>query len=131
MLFLADKVRAIDGELAQVEPLTNVWDDIRFQGIAGEGGVVFPRNKKPERLMQRLIAMTTGPGEWVLDPCLGSGTTAAVAHKMGRRWIGVERGGHLDTLALPRLRRVIDGDDDGGVTRSAGWSGGGGFHVHA
>ena len=131
VLFLADKVRAIDGELAQVEPLTNVWDDIRFQGIAGEGGVVFPRNKKPERLMQRLIAMTTGPGEWVLDPCLGSGTTAAVAHKMGRRWIGVERGGHLDTLALPRLRRVIDGDDDGGVTRSAGWSGGGGFHVHA
>ncbi len=131
VLFLADKVREIDGELAQVEPLTNVWDDIRFQGIAGEGGVVFPRNKKPERLMQRLLAMTSEPGDWVLDPCLGSGTTAAVAQKMRRRWIGVERGGHLDTLALPRLRRVIDGVDDSGVTRSCGWSGGGGFCVHA
>jgi adenine-specific DNA-methyltransferase len=131
VLFLADKVRVIDGELAQVEPLTNVWDDIRFQGIAGEGGVVFPRNKKPERLMQRLLAMTSEPGDWVLDPCLGSGTTAAVAQKMQRRWIGVERGGHLDTLALPRLRRVIDGLDDSGVTRSCGWSGGGGFRVHA
>jgi adenine-specific DNA-methyltransferase len=131
VLFLADKVREIDGELAQATPLTNVWDDIRFQGIAAEGAVVFARNKKPERLMQRLLAMSTEPGDWVLDPCLGSGTTAAVAHKMRRRWIGVERGGHLDTLALPRLRRVIDGADDTGVTRANAWTGGGGFLVLA
>jgi adenine-specific DNA-methyltransferase len=129
VLFLADKVREIDGELAQATPLTNVWDDIPFQGIAAEGGVAFPRNKKPERLMERLLAMTTEPGDWVLDPCLGSGTTAAVAHKMRRRWIGIERGAHLDTLALPRLRRVVDGADDTGITRARGWAGGGGFLV--
>ena len=55
--------------------------------------------------------MATDPGDWVLDPFLGSGTTAAVAHKMGRRWVGIESGEHLVTLAEPRLRRVVDGDD--------------------
>jgi adenine-specific DNA-methyltransferase len=65
----------------------------------------------------------------VLDPFLGSGTTAAVALKMGRRWIGIERGAHVDALCLPRLRSVVDGHDDAGVTRAHAWQGGGGFHV--
>ena len=131
VLFLADKVRVVSGERVLVEPLTNVWDDVPFQGIAKEGGVVFARNKKPERLLARVIAMATEPGDWVLDAFLGSGTTAAVAHKMGRRWVGIERGAHLDELCLPRMRRVVDGADKAGITRECDWQGGGGFHVHA
>ncbi|MBX3229901.1 MAG: site-specific DNA-methyltransferase [Labilithrix sp.] len=129
ILFLHDKVREIEGEPRIVEPLTNVWDDVPFQGIAREGGVVFSRNKKPERLVARVLAMSTDPGDWVLDPFLGSGTTAAVAHKMGRRWIGIESGDHLRTLAEPRLRRVIEGTDPTGVTSVYSFAGGGGFRV--
>lgn len=129
VLFLADKVREIDGRPVIVEPLTNVWDDVPFQGIAREGGVVFARNKKPERLVARVLAMASDPGDWVIDPFLGSGTTTAVAHKMGRRWIGVESGEHLVTLAEPRLRRVIDGADPTGITAQVGFTGGGGFVV--
>lgn len=129
ILFLADKVRTIDGKNSIVEPLTNVWDDVPFQGIAREGGVVFSRNKKPERLVARVLAMATDPGDWVLDPFLGSGTTAAVAHKMGRRWIGIESGDHLDTLCVPRLSRVVEGKDDTGVSSTFGFAGGGGFAV--
>ena len=131
ILRLSDKVRVHDGRAVLVEPLTNVWDDVPFQGIAREGGVVFPRSKKPERLLERVLAMSTRPGDWVLDPFLGSGTTAAVAHKMGRRWVGIEEGAHLETLALPRLRRVVDGTDATGITRAHGHAGGGGFAVYA
>ncbi len=129
VLFLAAKVALRDGRRVLVEPLTNVWDDIGFQGIAREGGVRFVRSKKPEKLLARILAMSTDPGDWVLDAFLGSGTTAAVALKMGRRWIGIERGDQVDALCLPRLRRVVDGVDDGGVTRTFAWRGGGGFDV--
>ena len=129
VLFLADKVVSVDGERVLVEPLTNVWDDVPFQGIAREGGARFVRNKKPEKLIARVLAMSTDPGDWVLDAFLGSGTTAAVAQKMGRRWIGIEQGDHVDALCIPRLRRVVDGQDATGVTRAYGWRGGGGFHV--
>jgi adenine-specific DNA-methyltransferase len=129
VLFLSDKVAIVDGARVLIEPLTNVWDDVPFQGIAREGGARFVRNKKPERLVARVLAMSTDPGDWVLDPFLGSGTTAAVAQKMGRRWVGIERGDHIDALCLPRLRRVVDGQDATGMTRALGWSGGGGFHV--
>jgi adenine-specific DNA-methyltransferase len=129
ILFLADKVVERDGRRVLVEPLTNVWDDIPFQGIAREGGARFVRNKKPEKLLARILAMATDPGDWVLDAFLGSGTTAAVAHKMRRRWIGIERGAHVDAMCLPRLRRVVDGEDPSGVSRESGWTGGGGFHV--
>jgi len=129
VLFLSDKVVERDGRRVLVEPLTNVWDDLAFQGIAREGGARFVRNKKPEKLLARILEMSTAPGDWVLDAFLGSGTTAAVSQKMGRQWIGIEQGAHVDTLSIPRLRRVIDGDDASGVTRAAGWEGGGGFHV--
>lgn len=129
ILFLADKVRDVDGSPAIVEPLTNVWTDVPFQGIAREGGVVFSRNKKPERLVARVLAMATDPGDWVLDPFLGSGTTAAVAHKMGRRWIGIEAGAHVTTLCEPRLLRVIRGEDGTGVSEAYNFEGGGGFGV--
>jgi adenine-specific DNA-methyltransferase len=129
VLFLADKVAVVDGQRVLVEPLTNVWDDVPFQGIAREGGARFVRNKKPEKLIARILAMSTDPGDWVLDPFLGSGTTAAVAQKMGRRWIGIEQGDHIDALCIPRLRRVVDGQDSTGVSRAYDWHGGGGFHV--
>jgi adenine-specific DNA-methyltransferase len=129
VLFLSDKVVERDGQRVLVEPLTNVWDDVPFQGIAREGGARFVRNKKPERLVARILALQTNPGDWVLDPFLGSGTTAAVAHKMGRWWIGIERGEHVNDLCIPRLCRVVDGEDTTGVTRASGWRGGGGFHV--
>jgi adenine-specific DNA-methyltransferase len=129
VLFLADKVAVRGGRRVLVEPLTNLWDDIAFQGIAREGGARFVRNKKPEKLLARILELSTDPGDWVLDAFLGSGTTAAVAHKMGRRWVGVEQGAHVDALCIPRLRRVVDGLDPGGVTEACGWRGGGGFHV--
>ncbi|MDP9148874.1 MAG: site-specific DNA-methyltransferase [Myxococcota bacterium] len=129
LLFLADKVAVEGGRRVLVEPLTNVWDDVPFQGIAREGGARFVRNKKPERLLSRILSLATDAGDWVLDAFLGSGTTAAVAHKMGRRWIGIEQGAHVDALCIPRLRRVVDGMDFTGVTRAFGWTGGGGFRV--
>jgi adenine-specific DNA-methyltransferase len=82
---------------------------------------------KPERLLQRIIHIATNPGDLVLDSFAGSGTTGAVAHKMGRRWIMVELGEHCHTHIIPRLKKVIDGQDPGGVTEATGWKGGGGF----
>ena len=85
---------------------------------------------KPEGLLHRIIHIATNPGDLVLDSFLGSGTTAAVAHKMGRRWIGIELGEHCHTHCIPRLRKVIDGADAGGVTEAVGWGGGGGFRYY-
>ena len=85
---------------------------------------------KPERLLQRIIEISTKPGDLVLDSFAGSGTTGAVAHKMGRRWIMVELGEHCDTLIVPRLKKVILADDPGGITDSVGWMGGGGFRYY-
>lgn len=81
---------------------------------------------KPERLLQRILHIATHPNDLVLDSFLGSGTTAAVAHKMGRRWIGIEMGEHAATHCLPRLQKVIDGEQ-GGISAAVGWQGGGGF----
>lgn len=81
---------------------------------------------KPERLIQRILHIATNPGDLVLDSFLGSGTTAAVAHKMGRRWIGVEMGDHARTHCALRLKKVIEGEQ-GGISKDTGWQGGGGF----
>ena len=85
---------------------------------------------KPERLITRVIEIATNPGDWVLDSFAGSGTTGAVAHKMSRRWIMVELGEHCHTHIIPRLKKVIDGEDPGGVTEAADWKGGGGFRYY-
>jgi len=85
---------------------------------------------KPEALMHRVLSIASRPGDVVLDPFLGSGTTAAVAHKMLRRWVGLEReAATLETYATPRLTKVVQGHDSGGVTETTGWSGGGGFRL--
>ena len=85
---------------------------------------------KPERLIERIVRIATDPGDIVLDFFAGSGTTSAVAHKMGRRWVTVERSHkNLEVFARPRLQRVVNGEDAGGVTKPVGWAGGGGFRV--
>jgi adenine-specific DNA-methyltransferase len=81
---------------------------------------------KPERLLERILHLATNPNDLVLDSFLGSGTTAAVAHKMGRRWIGIEMGAHAVTHCIPRLEKVIAGEQ-GGISSAVGWAGGGGF----
>jgi adenine-specific DNA-methyltransferase len=81
---------------------------------------------KPEELLHRILTIATNSGDWVLDSFGGSGTTGAVAHKMGRRWIVVELGEHCHTHIIPRLKKVVDGQDPGGVTEATGWTGGGG-----
>lgn len=81
---------------------------------------------KPERLIERILHIATAPGDLVLDSFLGSGTTTAVAHKMGRRWIGVEMGEHADTHCAPRMRKVVEGEQ-GGISKAVEWNGGGGF----
>lgn len=82
---------------------------------------------KPERLLKRIIEIASDSGDWVLDSFLGTGTSVAVAHKMGRRWIGIELGEHAETLALVRLKKVIKGEDYGGISDEVNWKGGGGF----
>ena len=127
ILFLADKVREIDGEPALVEPLTNVWDDVPFQGIAREGGVVFSRNKKPERLVARVFAMSDRTRRLGARSVPRQRHDRGGAHKMGRRWIAIEREPELATRASERLERVVRGEDDTGITRACGWTGGGAF----
>ena len=85
---------------------------------------------KPEKLLFRILELATNSGDLVLDSFAGSGTTGAVAHKMGRRWIMVELGEHCHTHIIPRLQKVIDGEDKGGITEATGWLGGGGFRYY-
>ncbi|HLU62596.1 MAG TPA: site-specific DNA-methyltransferase [Gammaproteobacteria bacterium] len=96
--------------------------------VAFNPGDVFT-TPKPERLVKRVLELATGPGDLVLDSFLGSGTTAAVAHKLDRRWIGIEMGTHARTHCQPRLLKVVDGEQ-GGISRHVGWTGGGGFRFY-
>lgn len=82
---------------------------------------------KPEKLLERVLQIASSPGDIVLDSFAGSGTTGAVAHKMGRRWIMVELGEHCHSHIIPRMKKVIDGEDPGGITKAVDWKGGGGF----
>lgn len=91
------------------------------------GGAKAFDNPKPERLIQRIITLSSNSGDLVLDSFAGSGTTGAVAHKMGRKWIMIELGDNAETLCTPRLKRVISGEDQSSVSKDVGWKGGGGF----
>jgi adenine-specific DNA-methyltransferase len=128
ILFYADKLKLIDGQHVADEPLTSIWDDILSNNLHNEGGVEFPKGKKPETLIKRCLDLCTSPGDIILDSFAGSGTTGAVAHKMGRRWILVELRDQAETHIVPRLRRVINGDDVSGVSKAMSWRGGGGFY---
>jgi adenine-specific DNA-methyltransferase len=130
ILFYSEKMRLIDGKLVAADPLTSIWDDLPSNNLHQEGGVDFPKGKKPESLIKRCIELSTVAGDLVLDSFAGSGTTGAVAHKTGRRWIMVELGEHCQTHIIPRMRRVIDGTDTTGITEAVGWKGGGGFRYY-
>lgn len=100
------------------------------ESIALFGGGSSFSTAKPERLMQRIVHIASNPGDVVLDCFAGSGTTAAVAHKLGRRWVAVEWSRDtVETFTKPRLEKVVTGDDPGGITKDTGWEGGGGFRV--
>ena len=119
-LFYKGKLKEIDGRLVAGEPLTNLWDDLLSNNLHNEGGVKFPKGKKPEALIKRIFELFSEAGDLVLDSFLGSGTTAAVAHKMKRQYIGVEMGQHAETHCRVRLKTVIDGDS-GGISRAVNW----------
>ena len=112
-------------------PVSNFYD---FAGSFGncrlEGSVDFKGGKKPEVLLKMIFGYFSNPGDLVLDSFLGSGTTAAVAQKMGRRYIGIELGNHAYTHCYPRLKMVTDGTDQGGISKAQNWKGGSGFKFY-
>lgn len=112
-------------------PIENFYDLAgSFGNCRSEGGVEFRSGKKPEALLQIILKHFSSPGDWVLDSFAGSGTTGAVAHKMGRRWIMVELGEHCQTHIIPRLQKVIDSADQTGISQLLEWKGGGGFRYY-
>lgn len=112
------------------EKVGTFWDGFNWNNVTREGGVRFPKGQKPEFLVQRILELSTVPGDLVLDSFLGSGTTAAVAQKMGRRYIGIELGDHAYTHCYPRLKQVTDGTDQGGISKAQNWKGGSGFKFY-
>ena len=105
-------------------------DESKKEMLALFKGVELFDTPKPERLIERILHIATNPGDLVLDSFAGSGTTGAVAQKMGRRWIMVELGEHCHTHIIPRLTKVINGEDKGGITDDVSWKGGGGFRYY-
>jgi adenine-specific DNA-methyltransferase len=103
-------------------------DESKKEAMQLQGGELSFGTPKPERLLQRILHIATNPSDLILDSFVGSGTTAAVAHKMGRRWIGIEMGEHALTHCLPRLQKVVAGEQ-GGISTAVGWQGGGGFRL--
>lgn len=130
LIFYENKTKIIDGILSTAAPLTNLWDDILSNNLHNEGGVHFPNGKKPEALIKRCIELSSTPGDFILDSFAGSGTVGAVAHKMGRRWIMVELGEHCHSHIIPRMKRLINGEDESGITSAVNWKGGGGFRYY-
>lgn len=129
--WLKDSACKIDNKILKTSKLTNIWTHAQIPkaDLPNEGGVSFPRNKKPEQLIKRILELSTNEGDLVLDSFLGSGTTAAVAHKMGRRWIGIEMGDHCYSHCLKRLKDVVDGEQSG-ISKSVNWNGGRGFKFY-
>lgn len=111
------------------QPIGNLWTDIYVINSMSSERVGFDGGQKPEKLIQRIIEMGSKPGDIVLDSFLGSGTTAAVAHKMGRKWIGIELGEHVYSLCKTRLDKIIDGDQ-AGISKEVDWQGGGGYKFY-
>lgn len=129
--WLKDVAEEIDGEVYKKELQGTYWDFVgETKNLTKEGNVEFPNGKKAEKLIERVLKLCTKENDLVLDSFLGSGTTAAVAHKMGRKWIGIEMGEHAYTHCKVRLDKVISGEDKGGITKSVNWQGGGGYRFY-
>ena len=126
LAFYSNKLHKIDGELTVTELLTDFWSHISWAGIANEGGVKLKNGKKPEKLLKQIIELTTEKNDIVLDFFLGCGTTAAVAHKLGRQYIGVEQLDYGNNDSVVRLNNVVRGDGTG-VSKAVNWQGGGSF----
>lgn len=129
LAFYKKKLRYVEGELVPTEILTNIWTDISYLSLGLEGGVDFPNSKKPEKLIERLLLLSSKEGDIVLDSFLGSGTTCAVAHKMKRKWIGIELGDHAYTHCKNRMDAVVDGEQSG-ISKAVNWQGGGGYKFY-
>ncbi len=106
--------------------LDNFWNDISWDIIGSQGNVEFKNGKKPEALLQRIIEISTNENDIVMDFFAGSGTTLAVAHKMKRKWIGIEQMDYIETITKERLKKVIEGEQ-GGISKAINWQGGGNF----
>lgn len=129
-VWLRDTSEVIDGELFKKDLQGTYWDmNAWMKNLTKEGDALFPNGKKPEKLIKQIIEMTTSRGEWVLDSFLGSGSTVATAHKLGRRWIGIEMGEHVYSLCKKRMDRVIEGEQ-GGISKEVNWKGGGGYKFY-
>lgn len=129
--WLRDVAEERDGELYKKDLQGTYWDFVgETKNLTKEGNVEFPNGKKAERLIARVLTLATEPRDLVLDSFLGSGTTSAVAQKMGRRYIGIELGNHCYTHCIPRMNSVIDGTDNGGITKDVNWQGGGGYKFY-
>ena len=126
LAFYANKMQEIEGKKTVTELLSDFWNHISWAGIAREGGVKLKNGKKPERLIKQIFDISTNPGDIVLDYHLGSGTTCAVAHKMGLKYIGCEQLDYGENDVVIRLKNVISGDSTG-VSKAVNWSGGGSF----
>lgn len=126
LAFYSNKMQMIDGQKCITELLTDFWNHISWAGIANEGGVKLKNGKKPEKLLKQIIEMVSEPHDIILDYHLGSGTTAAVAHKCNRQYIGVEQLDYGNNDSVQRLRNVINGDQTG-ISKAVNWQGGGSF----
>lgn len=124
--FYNKKVRNIDGKEVPTMQLTNIWNDISYEGIAKEGNATLKGGKKPERLIRRIIEMASNKGDIVLDFFSGSGTTASVAHKLGRQFIVCEQLDSQVENTINRLNLVLKGDQSG-ISKLIKWKGGGSF----
>lgn len=130
VIWLKDSAERSSTSIVKKEKLGTLWSGISWNNVNKEGGVSFDGGKKPEELIRRILELATEPGDIVLDSFAGSGSTGAAAHKMGRRWIMIELGDHCETLIVPRLKRIIDGDDSNGISRAQNWKGGGGYRYY-
>ena len=132
ILFLRDFIRVDDDNkvVYKQDILTNIFYNDWWQGLTGEGGVTFKNGQKPEKLLHQIFSTVTRENDFILDSFLGSGTTVAVAHKMNRRWIGIEMGDHAYTHAKKRIDDVVSGFDQTGISKLVDWSGGGGYKFY-
>ncbi|MFA7569836.1 MAG: site-specific DNA-methyltransferase [Sulfurimonadaceae bacterium] len=124
--FYKNKFREVNGKFVPTEILSDIWIDIKWDGISKEGEITLKNGKKPEKLLQRIINLSTQPNDLVMDFHLGSGTTCAVAHKMGRKYIGIEQMDYIEDISVERLKKVVDGEQ-GGISKAVNWQGGGSF----
>ena len=125
--FLNGSIKEVEGKEMVAQLVCDLWTDISFHGTQYEGNNSFPAGKKPERLIMRVLKMFTKEGDFVLDSFLGSGTTAAVANKMKRKWIGIEMGEQCYTHCKKRIDWIIDGNDKNAVSTLNDYNGGGGY----